>query len=270
MTRTIRTLTPPEIETLMDWAASEGWNPGLHDAKAFQAADPRGFFGAFVGDTIVAGISAVAYDNHFGFIGLYICHPDWRGQGHGKAVWDAGMVYLGHRTIGLDGVPEQQVNYARMGFASAYDTMRWSGTLPAASLHPGIRAVTDTAEIEAFDRRCFPAPRPAFLNHWIAPPHRALVLERNGQVAGWAVSRPCRSGSKIGPLFAADRDAAMALLASFSGDVHIDVPVVQQEFAAALDGLGFAASFRTSRMYRGPAPRLALSLVYGVTSLELG
>lgn len=270
MTRTIRTLTLPEIETLINWAAGEGWNPGLHDARAFQAADPSGFLGAFVGDTMVAGISAVAYDDRFGFIGLYICHPDWRGQGHGKAVWDAGMAYLGDRTIGLDGVPKQQANYARMGFASAYDTMRWSGTLPAAEPHPGVRALILPAEITSLDRRCFPALRPAFLSYWVAPPHRSVVLERNGSVVGWAVSRPCRSGAKIGPLFAADLNAAMALLRSFSGDVHIDVPVVQQEFAVALDGLGFAASFRTSRMYRGEAPRVELPLVYGVTSLELG
>lgn len=270
MTRTIRTLTWSEIETLIDWAAGEGWNPGLHDARAFQAADPSGFLGAFVGDTMVAGISGVAYDDRFGFIGLYICHPDWRGQGHGKAVWDAAMTYLGNRTIGLDGVPEQQANYASMGFASAYDTMRWSGTLPAAERHPGLRPLTDPAEIAALDRRCFPAPRPAFLNHWVAPPHRSVVLERNGNVVGWAVSRPCRNGSKIGPLFAVDLEGAVALVRSFSGDVHIDVPAAQQDFAATLSSLGFEPSFRTSRMYRGAAPLLDLSLVYGVTSLELG
>lgn len=270
MTRTIRNLTLSEIETLIDWAAGEGWNPGLHDARAFQAADPLGFFGAFVGDAMVAGISAVAYDDNFGFIGLYICHPDWRGQGHGKAVWDAGMAYLGNRTIGLDGVPEQQANYARMGFAPIYDTMRWSGTLPAPERHSGVSAMTDTAEIAALDSRCFPAPRPGFLNHWIAPPHRSLMIERGGEVVGWSVSRPCRTGSKVGPLFAADPDAAMALLRSFSGDVHIDVPVAQQEFAVVLAGLGFSPSFRTSRMYHGETPRLELPFVYGVTSLELG
>ena len=270
MTHTIRILTLPEIEALIDWAAGEGWNPGLHDARAFQAADPCGFLGAFVGDTMVAGISGVAYDDLFGFVGLYICHPDWRGQGHGKAVWDAAMTYLGNRTIGLDGVPEQQANYASMGFAAAYDTMRWSGTLPAGEWQPGVRALIFPAEIAALDRRCFPAPRPAFLSHWVAPPHRSVVLERNGNVVGWAVSRPCRNGSKIGPLFAADLDAAMALLGSFPGAVHIDAPVVRQDFAEMLSGLGFEASFRTTRMYRGAAPRLDLSLVYGVTSLELG
>ncbi|TIU88228.1 MAG: GNAT family N-acetyltransferase, partial [Mesorhizobium sp.] len=75
MPRTIRTLTASEVETLVDWAAGEGWNPGLGDAAAFRTADPDGFIGAFVDGEMVAGISAVAYGPGFGFIGLYICRP---------------------------------------------------------------------------------------------------------------------------------------------------------------------------------------------------
>ncbi|TIT76763.1 MAG: GNAT family N-acetyltransferase, partial [Mesorhizobium sp.] len=73
MPRTIRTLTASEVETLIDWAAAEGWNPGIGDAAALRAADPEGFIGAFVGGEMMAGISAVAYGAGFGFIGLYIC-----------------------------------------------------------------------------------------------------------------------------------------------------------------------------------------------------
>ena len=151
MSRTIRVLTLAEIGTLLDWAAAEGWNPGLDDAAAFQAADPNGFIGAFVEGQLVAGISAVAYGEALGFIGLYICHPDWRGQGHCRAGWDAGMAHLGSRTIGLDGVPEQQANYASMGFVPAYETIRMSGTLmgePVPSLLPGAR-LEDIAKLDA-------------------------------------------------------------------------------------------------------------------------
>src|SRR6476469_513603 len=103
----IRTLSLGELTDLIDWAADEGWNPGLEDAAMFQAADPEGFIGAFVGNEMVAAISAVAYGSAFGFIGLYICRPDRRGKGYGKAVWNAGMKRLAGRTVGLDGVAEQ-------------------------------------------------------------------------------------------------------------------------------------------------------------------
>ena len=39
----IRTLDEAEVRTVVDWAAAEGWNPGLHDARAFRVADPDGF-----------------------------------------------------------------------------------------------------------------------------------------------------------------------------------------------------------------------------------
>ena len=271
MTRTIRTLALPEIATLLDWAAAEGWNPGLNDAVAFQAADPSGFFGAFVDERMVAGISAVAYDAAFGFIGLYICHPDWRGQGHGKAVWDAGMAYLGERTIGLDGVPEQQANYAAMGFVPAYETIRMSGTLT--SDHTADRQIPPVApfeEIRDLDRQCFPARRDDFLRVWLAQPNRSMVHRGGGCVDGYAVLRPCRSGAKVGPLFAYDMGAAVYLLATVSGPVQIDVPAVQADWLDALATRGLEPGFRTKRMYRGALPTIRLDRVFGVSSLELG
>ena len=36
----IRQMTRPEVDTLVGWAAAEGWNPGLHDAELFWATDP--------------------------------------------------------------------------------------------------------------------------------------------------------------------------------------------------------------------------------------
>lgn len=268
MTRSIRTLALPEIRLLLDWAAAEGWNPGRDDAPAFQAADPNGFIGAFVDAVMVAAISAVAYDEHFGFIGLYICHRDWRGQGHGKAVWDAGMAYLGNRTTGLDGVAEQQANYASMGFAPTYETVRMSGTLPAV---PGANLPPARLEnICSLDRACFPAPREAFLRHWLAPPHHSVMRVSDGQVDGYAVIRPCRDGAKIGPLFADSTETALEMLAGLSGDVQIDVPAYQTTWQGALVERGFTAGFTTRRMYRGAAPAMDLGRVFGVTSLEIG
>ena len=55
MDLSIRTLSLDEVALLVDWAAEEGWNPGLHDAPLFQAADPDGFIGGFVGDDLLVG-----------------------------------------------------------------------------------------------------------------------------------------------------------------------------------------------------------------------
>lgn len=271
----IRTLSLVEVETLVGWAAVEGWNPGLDDAAAFRAADRDGFLGAFVGDDMVAGVAAVAYGADFGFIGLYICRPDQRGKGYGKAVWDAGMARLHGRTIGLDGVPAQQANYRSMGFESAYRTVRFSGRA-AGQIGPDIGQVTSKtiAGIHAFDRACFPAAREAFMAVWLRPPRIARAFVSKGIVNGFGAARASHDGYKIGPLFARDKDSAAALLVSLAmecgGPVHIDVPESQIAFIRQLEGFGFAQGFETTRMYRGEVPSSQHSSVFGITSLELG
>lgn len=273
----IRPLSAGETGTLIEWAAAEGWNPGLADADIFRAAEPEGFLGAFVDGEMAAGIAAIAYGASFGFVGLYICRPDLRGQGYGKAVWNAGLAHLEGRTIGLDGVPEQQANYRSAGFAVDHETVRFSGILARRdnglpSAHPLTPDLADQAL--ALDHQCFPEPRDAFLRQWIAPPHIALASMRGEALAGFGVARACREGFKIGPLFAEDEQAAMSLLHALAdacdGAVHIDVPMTQPSFARRIEVAGLAPGFRTARMYRGPAPRIDGRRVFGITTLELG
>jgi hypothetical protein len=261
---------------LIEWAADEGWNPGLSDATAFRSVDPDGMLGAFVDGELAAAISAIAYGPSFGFIGLYICRPDLRGRGYGKAVWDAGLARLEGRTIGLDGVPEQQANYSSAGFAVEHETVRFSGSLTSEQAPlTGVRPFTpDLLEpAMTLDRRCFPAPRDGFLRQWLAEPHIALALVRDGAFAGFGVARACREGSKIGPLFADDETVAKSLLCALAeacgGGVHIDVPATSASFAAWVEAAGLTPGFRTARMYRGPAPRVDRRRVFGVTTLEL-
>ncbi len=277
--RLIRRLAPSEVATLVRWAAGEGWNPGLDDAAAFHAADPDGFLGAFVDGEFAAGIAAVAYGEAFGFIGLYICSPAFRGQGHGKAVWDAGMTRLGPRTVGLDGVEAQQANYRSMGFEPHYRTVRWSGPAPLDGAPDG-RIVPVTAAllpaIDKFDRRFFPGPRTTFLAAWTGAPRIALALVEGGKVKGYGVARRCGDGAKIGPLYEDAPDVATALMAALGASMpastmlHIDAPETAAGFTDWLRQRGFVRGFETMRMYRGPAPAIEQAGVFGISTLELG
>ncbi|MER9296100.1 GNAT family N-acetyltransferase [Mesorhizobium sp. M0621] len=276
MKPTIRTLSLQELTVLIDWAAAEGWNPGLEDAAMFQAADPEGFIGAFAGKQMVAAISAVAYGSEFGFIGLYICRPDMRGEGYGKAVWNAGIKRLAGRTVGLDGVAEQQANYQRRGFSPTYETIRYTGHMASPAVRAdGLRMITTQLVPDIYDSHCFPAPRRAFLQRWLQTPHHGLAAISSRGTRGYAVARQCRSGFKIGPLFADDVEIALHLLdglaaACKGGDLSIDVPATKLEFIAALEAAGFAPTFTTTRMYKGPPPKLGLQRLFGITTLELG
>lgn len=274
----IRELSADETAELVSWAKDEGWNPGPADAAAFYAADPKGFLGCFVGDQLVAGISTVIYGQEFGFIGLYICRPDYRGNGYGLKVWNAGMARLGGVTSGLDGVPGQQANYAAMGFERAYETARWSGFCKgqfAAPLEAKPLSPADLAAVSAFDRRFFPGPRDAFLKAWLFSPRHAFGVIRDGVLKGYTVVRACMEGYKLGPLFADDQDVAQSLLAAAVNacdgeELHIDVPAYQKNFSRLLEAGGFTRGFETARMYKGGAPEIESQGVFAITTLELG
>ncbi len=112
----IRTMALSDLEMVLGWARNEGWNPGLSDAPAFFAADPSGFFLADVDGMPAASISVVNHDDDHALLGLYICKPEFRGQGIVLALWKAALEHAGKRSVTLEGVVEQQSNYARSGF----------------------------------------------------------------------------------------------------------------------------------------------------------
>jgi len=276
---TIRTMRPEEIAIAVDWAAAEGWNPGLTDAACFATVDPEGFLIGEIDGAPAATISCVNYDDNFAFLGCYIVREDLRGRGHGLAIWNAAIAHAGARVIGLDGVVAQQANYVRSGFAFAYPNVRYGGSAAAlGSANAGIVALADVpfAAIAADDATLFPAPRAAFLRAWIdAPGHVGRALMRDGRLAAWGVIRPCRTGRKIGPLVADDRTAAEAVLAALlaeagGGEVFVDVPAVNREAVALARDLELEPVFETARMYTGPIAPVRIERVFGVTSFELG
>ncbi|WFU35330.1 GNAT family N-acetyltransferase [Bradyrhizobium brasilense] len=276
---TIRHMRPNEIALAVDWAAAEGWNPGLADAPCFAAEDPQGFFIGELDGEPAAVISCVNYGAQFSFLGIYIVRPDLRSRGHGLKIWNAAIAHARPRVIGLDGVVAQQANYQKSGFALAYANVRYGGTVAAPPApNAGIVALSDVpmALIEADDATVFPAPRPAFLRSWInTPGHVGRALMRGGQLAGWGVIRPCRTGCKIGPLVADDRAGAGAVLAALlasagGGEIFLDVPAVNRDAVALAQDLGLSPVFETARMYTGTIPPLRIDRVFGVTTFELG
>lgn len=274
----IRAMAPDEIAIAADWAAAEGWNPGLADAACFATVDAGGFLIGELDGAPAATISCVNYDDRFAFLGFYIVRPDLRGRGYGLRIWNAAVDHAGGRTIGLDGVVAQQENYKKSGFRRAYANVRYGGRVPAGATPAGIIPLANVsfASVEADDATVFPAPRPAFLRAWIdASGHIGRALVHDGKLAAWGVIRPCRTGWKIGPLVADDRAAAEAVFtalvsAAGGGEVFLDVPEVNREAVALAQSHGLAPVFETARMYTGPIRPLRLERVFGVTTFELG
>jgi ribosomal protein S18 acetylase RimI-like enzyme len=265
---------------LLDWAAAEGWNPGLHDGPCFRAADPGGFLLGMLGDEPAATISVVKYGDDFGFLGFYIVKPQLRGRGLGLRLWNAGMEQLAGRVVGLDGVVAQQGNYRKSGFVLAWQNIRHEGAGGGSGIADRRIVALATLPFEAvlaYDQRFFPADRSAFLRCWIRQPgSTALGFVEQGELHGYGMIRPCRSGFKIGPLFADEPAAAETLFTALKAQsaptdkVYLDTPAPNTQAVALAKRHGMHAVFETARMYTGAVPPVPLARLYGVTSFELG
>lgn len=276
----IRRMTRGHLSTAINWAAREAWNPGLHDLDAFHGIDPDGFLMGWLGERPVSSISCVRYGDHHGFIGFYIVEPTLRRHGLGMALWNAALEQLKGRVVGLDGVVAQQDNYRRSGFELAWCNVRYRGW-GRESVVEDRRVVSLSSlpfeRLAAYDRAFHPVERPVFLQAWVqAPQSHALGWWEDGRLRGYGVIRACREGYKLAPLCADSPAIAEALLEALCARVRrdepvfMDVPECNPQASRLALSQGMEATFPTARMYRGSAPALAVSRLYGLTTLEVG
>ena len=274
----IRCINQEELAIPLQWAKEEGWQPAIDDARHFYTADPTGFFIGFLNDEPIGCISAVAYDAHYGFIGLYIVRPEFRHQGFGLALWNTAIEYLGDRNMGLDGVIAQQSNYQKSGFKIAYRHLRFQTEGTGENTHdPDIVPLSDIpfAQVLAYDQ--FPVPRPVFLQSWIQQQYgTALGIMNDGQLVAYGVIRACHESFRIGPLVADSAELAEKLLTALlayapaKSIVFIDMPEINKEAVALAQRYAMPLVFEAARMYTKAVPVMDVNKIYGVTTLELG
>jgi len=279
----IRQMNVADIDAVaIQWMKAAGWNPGLHDAETFFTADPSGFLVGELDGKPIACVSAVRYDDHFGFFGCYIVDEAFRGNGYGMALHEAGRRYLTGCTQGGDGVLENVELYKQIGRVYAYRNARYQGVKPADWL--GGDGTVDARDvpfsaIQVLDRACFPAHRDAFLKAWIHQPDAyglAIMNDSADTLAGYGVVRKCFDGWKIGPLFATSPEGADTLFRSLIARIPagasfvLDIPEPSVEAMALVRRYGMSEVFATARMYTGAFPDITLFWIYGLTTFELG
>lgn len=275
----IRNLSFNEFQLVVEWAVAERWNIGQCDAGIFHATDPKGFFGAFIGEELAGAISAVAYGPDFGFIGFFIVKPEYRGHMLGPALGIKALDYLGARNIGVDGLESKEKHYESHGFKFAYNNIRFEGMADDDACLNGLVDAADIPfdELAAYDRRFFPADRNSFLSLWINQPEGFSVAAYGpGGICGFGSIRRCRKGCKIGPLFADSPEIAEKIFVSLTAKIpkkeyfYLDVPEINRFATAMAQKHKLRPVFKTARMYSRNAPDLPMENIYGVTSFELG
>lgn len=276
----IKRMNEAELQIALSWAQKEGWNPGLNDASCFYQADPQGFFVGYLNDEPIAVGSAVIYDDHFAFCGLYIVKPEFRAQGYGLRLTEERLKYVGNRITGLDGVLDKVSKYERLGYVASHRQIRyeWKGNL-SFSPSPDIVDLKTISfkQLEDFDQHYFQAPRSKFLHCWIDQTNGyALGYVKDQQLSGYGVIRKCFQGYKIGPLFARSPMIAQALFEALcskisDGPVYIDIPEPNKNALLLVGQYNMSPKFEVIRMYRNGVPKVNLDEgIYGITTFELG
>lgn len=280
---TFRKLTFPEFETLVSWAAREGWNPGLHDAELFYETDPEGFYGYFEQNTMIGGGSIVSYNGELGFMGFFIVHPEYRAKGIGNDLWLLRRDTLLKRlqpnaAIGMDGVVAMQPFYQKGGFSIAYRDERYEKKGEHFPANPLVQLATakDEAALFALDLECFGVERKKFLKLWLNPTKsKTFTYTEKDTLLGFAVMRKCQTGFKIGPLFAENEKVAEALYErclteAIEEPVYLDIPLNNKAALSMVNKYKAGYVFECARMYYNIPPKTATAKVFGITSFELG
>ncbi|WP_107038006.1 GNAT family N-acetyltransferase [Brumimicrobium mesophilum] len=279
----LKRLNKQGLSTLMQWALKEGWNPGENDIDAFWDADPDGFYGIYNENELIAGGAVISYNQEFGFMGLFIVHPDFRGKGIGNKLWYLRRDLLINRLntgapIGMDGVVAMQPFYEKGGFKKDFRDERYEFQGQKSSVSNKLSSIksADIDTIMAYDLKRFGFPRTEFLKTWLTLPNsKGFKYVEKDLIKGYAVIRKVKSGYKIGPLFAENKEIAeeifKACLNTVEGQsVYLDIPVINEEAVKLVKKYNGKYVFECARMYYGEVPKVDVGKVFGITTFELG
>lgn len=271
------------LQTLVEWAEQEGWNPGPHDAEVYWQTDPEGFYGYFLEDKLIAGGSIVSYGGEFGFMGFFIVEPEYRSYGIGRKLWYERRDMLVSRldksaTIGMDGVVAMQKFYQKGGFEIAFKDIRYEVIGRKFEIDGHISPILDEdiGAILELDKKCFGFSRPQFMLPWLKMEgSKTFKYVEAEELKGFAIVRKAGIGYKICPLFAESEAVAeelyKACMSSIAGEqIYLDIPETNQSAQRLVEKYNANYVFECARMYRGEPPAIAIEKVFGITTFELG
>jgi hypothetical protein len=211
---------------------------------------------------------------------MMLVHPEFRRRGIARALMLRAIELLRNRgfaTIGLDATPLGKPLYEQLGFRSAWRWSRWRNDRPSIA---GAGLSTRTAfgrgdrltdELLAIDRSAVGFDRGEVL--------RRLALGSSVVVSdeGFAMLRPGRVASQLGPVVAKTATAASELIDRIGvgsmrpGSVIWDVPGNHPEAIGIARSLGFVPFRELDRMWLGdPLPEGQPRWVHAIADPALG
>ncbi len=286
----IREMSRNDLETAINWAKDEGWNPGKFDYNSYYATEKEGFLSLFLGNKMIASISIVRYQREdksmFAFIGLFIVKREFRKRGYGGMLWEFAMKRLQDiSSISLYAVPQQVKRYKKSSFFEDGRNNRFvmseSPSIDASTLVTNSMDKSNLfRKMVGYDKQLWGASRNKFFNTALKQPETfAFVsIDANGSIDGYGLIRPCIQGYRIGPFYSNSPEIAKLLtnvLVSYvpeGSNIIFDIPS-QNRFSEAFAEYFNLDSYEpanTISMVKGEKYYKGDETCYGLLSLEIG
>jgi ribosomal protein S18 acetylase RimI-like enzyme len=256
MTVQLRRMLPPDMEAGLRLCRAAGWNQLENDWRCFLDWNPLGCRVAVRGEVVVGTVTTLRFEKRFGWISMLLVDPSLRGCGIGSALLrDALRLLEDVETVRLDATPVGRVVYERYGFQDEYSLVRMRAAVPTMAPYAEVRpmAASDLPGILDLDRAVFGADRGALLQHlYSAAPEYAFVTES----AGYCFGRHGFRAEHLGPVVAAEEDAARRLLSACLArnrgrQFSLDTPRHSPSWSRWLESVGFVEERSFVRMFRG-------------------
>lgn len=211
-------------------------------------------------------------------IGMVITSP--RLQEHGAGRWLMGHIFdrVGARGKVLNATRAAYRLYISLGFMPLSPSYQHNGVVTAVAAPPHMaRAMQpgDVAAMHRLDSAAMGVARPAVLDRLLAV-STGTVVERDGQVAGFALCRRFGRGHVVGPVVAETQEEAIALVAPFvqamQGQfLRLDTRQPEGAFRAFLVNSGLRHYDTVTRMGLGLVPvATGTAQTFGLVNQALG
>ncbi|RXT41855.1 GNAT family N-acetyltransferase [Bradyrhizobium betae] len=251
------------LSTEAHWnQTEEDWRVFLHDGVVFGIRD---------GMRLVATAALLPYSGNNAWISMVLVSGTHRRRGFATRLVDACLETARRNglTSWLDATPDGAAVYGPLGFTPTLQLRRLKLVNPARAEAPPTSSATIDA-LRARDRRATGFDRTALLTAFaqrsgsrIVSAHGAIALVRDG-----------RTARHIGPLFADNAAAAMALVhaiaRSETGPLLVDAIASQSAFLEGLTASGWTIERPFQRMRFGPATAMAEEMPFAVAGPEFG
>ena len=197
-------------------------------------------------------------------LGIVIVARTHRGAGLGRIIMEAALERIGERSVILNATEDGLPLYRKLGFNGISEILQHQGasfSAPLVPLEAGERirplGASDDGRVDALVEAATGLHRPEAIAALLVKGH-GLVLDREGELTGFALFRRFGRGYVIGPVVAPDLERAKALIAQWlgmrSGEfTRLDI-AGGTKLGEWLENLGIIRVGRVVTMVRGREP----------------